>query len=195
MPYHGVAVACEFASCGIAPAARTQEVDTEAAEVKIGMIIHLIAVLHLRPQAERIVTIRPDIAIDYDSTVGLSIYSHLVGGIAWLYHCAVVIVYRESADDAAVGLWGEHYDSMMEAASLVCLHGFGAFRLCYADDCAVAVLSYKHYIRTVNYHLLLIEPVMDEYLEGATGWSGARSMAACMLSPGRTTASKSRGFI
>ena len=83
------------------------------------MVVHLVAILHLRPQTKRIVAVCPDIAIDDDGAVSLAVDCHLVGCIAWLYNCAVVVVYSESADDAAVGLWGEYYHAMMQAAARV----------------------------------------------------------------------------
>ena len=43
VPDDGTAVAIEAAACGIAPASRTQEVDTRTTQEEVSMVVHAVA--------------------------------------------------------------------------------------------------------------------------------------------------------
>ena len=82
-------------------------------------------------------------------------------------HCgSVVVVDGQSADDAVVGTFLQHYHSMMHGLAVIFLDGARLFRLGQHDAGAVALFAHQYDVRTVDDDFLLIESFADEYLEG-----------------------------
>ena len=102
MPDDGTAVTHEMTTHSKTPATWTEEIDTRASQIEVGMVVHTVTFLRC-PEREGIITIGPHVAVDDDGAGGFAEDRHLMRCVARLYHRTIVIINGQSTDDTVVG--------------------------------------------------------------------------------------------
>ena len=117
------------------------------------------------PQRQSVVAVGPDVAVEDDGARGTSIDSHLVGRVAGLHLRTIVIIDGQTTDDAVVGTFLQHHDTVMHGLSVIFFNSPRGLRLGLHNNGAVTLFTHQHDVGTVNDDLLLISTLADEYLK------------------------------
>ena len=169
MPDDGTAVAQELAAGSVAGASRTDEVYSRTAQKEVSMIVHSIL---LAPERQGVIAICIDIAVGDDGACASAEDCHLMGS-GLLYGRAVVVVYGDSADNAVVGVFSQHDDSLVNILAFVLLDGLRLGSLGIFYDDAVSVFAYQYDVWLVDDYFFVIFAVAYIYNIrcNAVGWS------------------------